>query len=184
MEALATRIHPLKYKNKDAAEKLIRYITRTRAYELDEKARELILWGTASGYHYHMPIHELINQFIFIQNYYNAKSYLMCHYSIRIRPETMQRINNNYYAIADYGVACCNYIYSLGFQSCFAIHHSKDKGVHIHLAINTAKFTSEHKLRQYPKEIKKTIEYPLLKLLEAYLYQPTQFSSLDIEVIP
>ena len=172
MEALSIQINPWEYKNRKATELLLRYITRTR---YGENRKDLKLWGTPSGYHYHPPIETIINAFEYVQKKKGIQGSKMCHYVIRIRLETFQRMNNNLSALADYGVAACNYLFHMEYQCCFAIHDSKEKGLHIHFAINTAGFGTNGKLRQYPAEIQRTVKYPLLHMLDPYLY-----SSCDI----
>lgn len=175
MEALAIQINPYQFHNKDAAERLLRYITRTR---LLEDRTDLKVWGTVAGYHYHPPIAEIIHEFEYVQKKKAITGSRMCHYVIRIRPETFQRMNNNLNALADYGVVCCNYLFNMQYQCCFAIHDSVEKGLHIHLAINTASFGLNGKLRQYPAEIQRTIKYPLLHILDPYLYTTGSFAEL------
>lgn len=173
MEPLAIQINPFKYKNLDAPEKLIRYITRTRPNE--NRADELLLWGTASGYSYHIPVEELIFEYSFILQKYRVTRSKMCHYVIRLRPEHFQCMNNNLFTLGNYAVECCNYLMSLGHQTCFAIHHSNDDGLHIHFAINSVNYRTGKKLRQYPAEIYKTVEHPLISLMDKYLYHTSSF---------
>lgn len=176
MEVIAIQLKRLQYKNTDSAEKLIRYITRTRKNE--DRANELLLWGHSSGYTYPKTVEELIHEFETIQKHYHSLNSLMCHYSIRLRPTLFEKMDNNIYTLGDYAVECCNYLFNLGHQSVFAIHLSKEDGLHIHLAINSTNYRTGYKLRQYPKEIKKTVELPLLNLMNKYIYKPVSFSDV------
>lgn len=179
MGPLIIQLNRLKYVDPDSTENLIRYITRTRINE--DRADELLLWGTCSGYNYQIPVEEVIYQFRYIQFKYQAKSSLMCHYVIRFWPSILNSMGNDLYKLGNYAVDCCNYIFNMGHQSCFAIHSSKDKGVHIHLAINSVNFRTGKKLRQFPKEIQKNLEIPLKNLLIPYTrHQITVDSLIDL----
>ena len=122
-----------------------------------------------------MPIEELIFEYNYILDRYKVTGSKMCHYVIRLRPEHFQRMNNNIYTLGNYAVECCNYLLAIGHQTCFAIHLSEDDGLHIHLAINSVNYRTGKKLRQYHKEIYQTVERPLIKLMDKYLYQVSSF---------
>jgi len=180
MEPIIINIHPREYKNYDATESLIRYITRTRHDETIEKRKELLLWGHNAGYIYPKSIETLICEFEFVQRIYKAKGTKMCHYTIRLRQEHFQKLDCNMQRVADYGVACCNYIFFMGHQSCFAIHTSKEEGLHIHLAINNINYINGKPLCQYPKEIYKTIERPLIEIFNKHAYIHTNFNQYGV----
>lgn len=177
MEPLLIQVKKFEYKNTNAPEKLIHYITRTREYE--DRQNELLLYGGPSGYTYQIPVDEVIKQFKYVQKFYGAKGSLMCHYVIHISQEAYQRMNNNICILGNYATECCQYLAQMGHQSCFAIHNSPKDRLHIHLAINTTNYTTGYKLRQYHTEVKKNIEYPLSKLLEKYTYTHVDFVGID-----
>ena len=176
MEAIAIQLNRHKYKNLDSPEKLIRYITRTRLKE--DRANELLLWGHSAGYTYPKPVENVIHEIKFIQKSYHARGSLMCHYVIRLRADTFAKLNGDIYTLGNYAVECCDYLLSIGHQSCFAIHHSKEDGLHIHLAINSVNYRTGYKLRQHPKAIKPTIELPLLQRLDKLVISVEDFSDL------
>ena len=167
INGLMIQLNKLEFKNKDATENLIRYITRTRTNE--DKQHELVAYGCNFGSIYLKPIEQIISEYTFIQNYYAATGSLMCHYVIRITPDTFNRMNRNIHSLCCYATECCNFIFSHGHQACFAIHDNGDLCPHIHLAINTINYTNGHKLRQYPAEIRMNLEQPLLAILNRYL---------------
>ena len=173
MEALAIQINCHKYKNLDSPEKLIRYITRTRGNE--DKADDLLLWGHPAGYTYPKTVEDIIYEIKYVQKGYKTHGSLMCHYVIRLRADTFDKMNGSIYTLGNYAVECCNHLFNLGHQSCFAIHQSSDQGLHIHLAINSVNFRNGHKLRQYPKEIRPVVEIPLLQCLEKYIVSVESF---------
>ncbi|MBQ3545379.1 MAG: relaxase/mobilization nuclease domain-containing protein [Lachnospiraceae bacterium] len=170
---LTIQINKLEYKNKDAANNLIRYITRTRPNE--DRRNELITYGTVWGNNFNKPIEHVIREFEYIQQQYGTTGSLMCHYCIHISPSAYEAINNDLSKLIDYSKECCEYLFNLGFQCCYAIHYSETERLHIHLAINTTNFNTGYKLRQFPAEIKKTIEIPLTKLYEKYTYNCSNF---------
>jgi len=176
MEILMINVNKFEYKNKDSANKLIRYITRTRPDE--DRANELLSYGFTYGNGYMKPIDHVIKEFEYIHNYYSAEGCLMCHYVMQISDRIFTRMNNDLKLLDAYAQECCRYIMEMGHQVCYAIHYSKEDRLHIHFAINAINFMTGHKLRQYPAELKKTIEYPLNDLI--YKYFPDRYaSSLD-----
>lgn len=175
LRPLFIQINKLEYKNVDAANNLIRYITRTRPNE--DKRNELLAYGSVFGDNFNKPIEHVIREFEHIQQQYGTKGSLMCHYCIHISPTTYAAINNDFSRLTEYARECCEYFFDLGYQSCYAIHYSETERLHIHLAINTTSFRNGYKLRQYPTELKKNIEFPLTKLFEKYIYCQSDFSS-------
>lgn len=166
-------INSLKFQNKDAAENLIRYITRTR--EEEYRRDDLLLYGSSSGYTYHKPVDHIIQEFEYIQKFYKAKGALMCHYVIQISPQNYARMNNDINTLGNFATECCRYLFQMGHQACFAIHYPQGGKLHIHLAINTVNFNTGYKIRQYPAEIKKNIEIPIQNIFKNYTYQQSIF---------
>ena len=161
------QLNRFEYKNDDSAEYVIRYITRTRKNE--DRAHELLSYGSYHGFMYQKPVEEIISEFEFIQNQYRTEGSLMCHYVILVNPELFAKMNNDIYRLNAYASACCKYIFDMGYQTCYAIHNSADKKLHIHLAINTTNYMSGSKLRQYYKEVNKNIEKPLSNLAASFI---------------
>ena len=179
MEPLMIQVQKFQFKNLDCTSNLIRYITRTRTPE--PKSNELLMYGFCFGNNYQKPIETVIHEFEFIQKFYKAKGSLMCHYVIHISPELFAHMNNDIGILGNYGHECCQYLFNLGHQACFAIHYSAKQKLHIHLAINAVNFTTGYKLRQYPSEIKKTVEYPLKKIAEKYSILQKTFTDIYVE---
>lgn len=159
------QLHRGKYKTKKSISNVIRYITRTRPNE--DRAYELVLYGTNHGYHYQKTPEQIITEFEFVQKYTYTTGSRLCHYIIQISPDYFnETLNGDIYALADTTVQCCNYVFGLGHQTCFAIHNVPTKdGLHIHLVINTINFITGKKLNQYPRDIYNTIEKPLSEIL-------------------
>ncbi len=166
MKPLMINIKKFEYQNKDAAEGLIRYITRTR--ENEDRAHELLSYGFTSGYVYQKPIANIIKEFEYVHNVYKSDGCLMCHYVIHISDELFACMGKNLNLVNAYATECCNYLFHMGHQCCFAVHFTPKDRLHFHLAINRVNFTNGSKLRQYPSESKKAIEIPLCSLIEKY----------------
>ena len=167
MMPLMIQLNKFEYKNDDSAEYVIRYITRTRKNE--DRAHELVSYGSYHGFIYQKPVEEIVSEFEFIQDQYGTEGSLMCHYVILVKPELFAQMGNDVYRLNAYASACCKYIFDLGYQTCFAIHNSCEKNLHIHLAINTTNYMNGNKLRQYYKEIHKNLEKPLSNLAASFI---------------
>lgn len=159
MELLTINIDKLQFCNADAANNLIRYISRTRINE--DRRHELLSFGF--NYPYPKPVEQIIHEFEYIQDYYHSDGCLMCHYCLRFPLTVDPRFKNNIHRINAFAQDCCLFIFNMGHQCCYAVH-TKDEDtddIHIHLAINTVNFMTGKKLRQYYKEIHNTVEKPL-----------------------
>lgn len=167
--ALPIQLNRGKYTEPQSTGNAIRYISRTRANET--RADELLLWGTSHGYIYPKSPEIVISEFLYVQKYYKQKGSQICHYVLLLSLDTCSRMNNDIYTIGNYAVACCQYfLYTLGHQSCFAIHNSATGKLHIHFILNATNYWTGRKLRQYHKEVYHTIEKPMLDILEPFIY--------------
>lgn len=178
---LFTRLNKYQYRNKDSIESVIRYITRTRPDE--DRANELIAYGSAAGCPYFKSPDEIIAEFKYIsQGSYKTQGSLLVHYSIAISDFLFSRMNSSYQNLAASMVECCRYIHDLGYQSCFAIHVSQMHKLHVHLVISTTNFRTGKKLNQYPKSLKISLENPLTKIImryaRAYGFFPPELSQI------
>jgi len=154
MQVLMINFKKLQYKNTDSAEKLIRYITRTR--ENEDRRNELLGYGLNYGTAHHIPIEELIRQFEFVQKYHASKGSLMCHYTMPISTKLYDYyFEHDLRRLHNYAQMCCQHIFNMGHQVCYAVHQSASEQLHIHFAINAINFCTGQKIRQYPVEIKK-----------------------------
>ncbi len=112
---LITQLNPREYKNKDAAKKVIEYISRTR--ENEDRYCELICFGDAAGYNHNKAPAQTIAEFQFIHNTLLRKpGSRMMHFSIKVTLEDFRRLNNDFNRLADYAVDCCRYILNLGYR--------------------------------------------------------------------
>ena len=177
MKILMIQLNKFEFTNKDSAENLIRYITRTR--ENEDRLHELLWYGSYHGFFYQKPVEEMIAEFEYVQKIYGTKGSLMCHYVSHISPEVFADMNNDLNILNTYATACCKYIWNMGHQICYAIHYSAEYKLHIHFAINTTNYKNGHKLRQYYREIHNTIEKPLDDLLSDYTIYRRTVTSFD-----
>ena len=128
------------YTNKDAVEKVIRYITRTRYNE--NKANELIKVG-AAGINCLSTINEMIRHIEYVQEIYQIKrrgGRRIVHEVYSFSEQEFRELNNDYGYIDMIAREISYYYYCMGHQVVYAIHYSQHKKVHIHFAINTINF--------------------------------------------
>lgn len=172
-------LQPRQFKNKDAIENLIRYITRTRPNE--DRRAELITYGAPSGCPCYKSPEQLINEFKYISKSSYTKGSLALHYTVLISDYAFNRMNNSMDRLAQCMVECCQYIFlNLGHQCCFAIHYSQKKKLHVHIAINATNYRTGRKFNQYPKAIKSSLEWPLEQIITRYTYIHCDLSLLDL----
>lgn len=127
------------YTNKDAVEKVIRYITRTRKNETERNS--LISVGSM-GISYYMSSEIMIHQMEMVQNVYDIDKRggrRIAHEVFLLSSEDLFLLGCNYALIYDMAFAMSSHYYQQGHQVVFAIHKDKDR-VHIHFAINTINF--------------------------------------------
>lgn len=124
------------YQNTDAVPNVIRYITRTRRNE--DREKELIAWGSYNTLNMGDP-EFVIKQFLDVQRCYGLKNrggIRMVHHTFNLKAEEFYLMGNNPGVLYQFAMKCCSYYDARGHQVCFAMHESKEKGVHIHFAVN------------------------------------------------
>jgi hypothetical protein len=165
MELLTINLSKRQFTNENATENLIRYITRTR---LNEDRRHELL---SCGYNYasNKTVEEVIREFEFVQNWHKSKDCMMIHYVLRFPPDVKKAFKNNLIALDCFAQECCRYLFSIGHQTCYAIHLQDVDDLHVHLAINAVNYKTGNKLRQYYREISKTVEKPLKEICNCYI---------------
>ena len=168
------QISPREYKNRDAISSTIKYITRTREHET--KADHLICWGDHSGYHHGKTPAQTIAEFEYLHyGIFHKTGSSLLHFSIKPYPTEFQQLGSDFNRLANYAVACCQYIYTLGYQCCFAIHCAPGVDVHIHLVMSSVSYQEEYKFSQYPTNVYNMIEKPLIDLFYRHLYSYSSF---------
>ena len=130
------------FKNKNATENLIRYVTRTRPGE--SRLNELMLYGVLGAADY-APIEVVINQFITVQYLYPRE---VCRhmYHFVYCPEDIELkfLYQNPSLAARIALDQASFFYNLGHQIVYAIHDDPEKRLHIHYAVNAVNFRDFH----------------------------------------
>lgn len=137
------------YKNADAIENVIRYITRTRKNE--DRRDELIAWG-GMGIGYYASPELVIEQFHYVQDVFGISKggRKLYHETLNITEKEFEWLGNDYGRIYQAAVKCAELYYMNGYQVVFAIHdakkkHGLNKGVHIHFVVNAVNFMTGKK---------------------------------------
>ncbi|MDE7176345.1 MAG: relaxase/mobilization nuclease domain-containing protein [Lachnospiraceae bacterium] len=140
-----------RYTNRDAVEKVIRYITRTRPME--DRANELITWGGMGIATYQTP--ELaIEQFCHLQTAHGIASRggsRIFHEVLGIKEEEFAKLGYDYDRVCQIAMNCAKYYYAMGHQVIYAIHHAKGdcqsrtQSLHIHFVVNAINFLTGNK---------------------------------------
>ena len=130
------------YINSDAIENTLRYITRTRVNE--DRKYELIMFGSPNvlidGEN---GIAKAIEEFTTVQRYYHGfyiKGPKVYHEVLRLSAEESELFMHNTALLDSYALACSRIYAELGFQVVYAVHFSKDKGLHIHFICNAVSY--------------------------------------------
>ena len=129
------------YKNKDAVESVIRYISRTR-YN-DPRRNELIGVGGA-GINGFASVEDIIQQFLDVQNIYGIKErqgrrvvHLIYSFSDQ---EFSDLMHQNFELINLIARDISSFLFQKGFQVFYGIHYDPEKHAHIHFAINSINY--------------------------------------------
>lgn len=154
------------YKNDDAIEKVIRYITRTRHWE--NRAEELISCG-GSGVTFRYGVEDLICQMQYTQDFYKIEDRggrRLGHEVFSFDDEDFKLIlDSDYRAVEQIAQEVCDYYFSKGFEAVYAIHYDDEKHVHFHVAYNYVSYMDGRKYKSCREDmIEKHLVY-----LNAYL---------------
>lgn len=142
------------YKNDDAVEKVIRYITRTRF--LEDRAGELICCG-GSGITFRYGMEYIIHQMKQTQDLYNIEDRggrRLGHEVFSFSDEDFKLVlDSDYRAVEQIAQEVCDYYFSKGFEAVYAVHYDTEKHVHIHVAYNYVSYLDGHKYRSRREDI-------------------------------
>ena len=143
------------YKNEDAVEKVIRYITRTRWNE--SQGNELIGYGGA-GVSIGAPVEVLIGEFVKVQKIYNiTQGRRIIHEVYSLADNDFELLNKDYALVDLLGRQLSAYYFALGYQVVYAVHWDMSKHVHIHIATNTVNFRTYKKFHSGGEDFKQRI---------------------------
>lgn len=133
------------YKNPDAIEKVIRYITRTRWYE--NRRHELIKIGGA-GFDVNAPVDVIIYQFLVVQNTFNINSRggrRLIHEVYSFNDEEFKALNCDFALVDLIARDISAYFFNKGFQILYGIHYEETKRCHIHIMVSSINFLTGKK---------------------------------------
>lgn len=142
------------YSNKDAVEKVLRYITRTR--EGEDREGNLITYG-AVGVDYHHSVDNMIQQFRYVQHVFGINrrgGRRMYHEVLNLKDCELERLGRNQEMLWWVGMECCQVYFQMGYQAVFAAHWEPEKRCHIHFAVNSINFQNGLKWHTTLPEIK------------------------------
>ena len=142
------------YKNDDAIEKVIRYITRTR--HMEDRIGELICCG-GSGVSFNYGVDYIIHQMQTTQDFYNIndrRGRRLGHEVFSFSDEDFELVlDSDYRAVDHIAQEVCDYYFSKGFEAVYAVHYDEEKHVHIHVAYNYVSYLDGHKYRSRRDDI-------------------------------
>lgn len=133
------------FKNTDAVENLIHYITRTRGNE--NRAGDLVTYGAAGACCY-QSAEDIIQQFKYVQNTYrinSRKGRRMYHEILTLFDHEAGWLNYDPVWFWRVGTECCQVYFQMGFQAVFAVHYEESKHYHFHFAVNSISFIDGRK---------------------------------------
>lgn len=137
-----------KYKNKDAVENVIRYITRTRVNESQEKASELVSYG-GRGVSADSP-ENVIMEMEKVQEAYNKKSGRRVYHEFYLLNDSdFESMGMDYETVQKFAHACAGYYYNRGYQVEYAVHKSHTYHIHIHFVYNSVSSVDGRKVKDY-----------------------------------
>ena len=133
------------YTNPDAVERLIRYITRTRANE--NRAGDLVCYGAWGAGYYNTP-EDIIRQFLYVQianKIASRQGRRMYHEVLNLYDCEAEMFHGDWEQLWYAGMECCQIYCDMGFQSVFAVHWEPDKHLHYHFAVNSVSYIDGRK---------------------------------------
>ncbi len=159
------------YSNKDAVEKVLRYITRTRFNEKDQHHLKAYGIFGAIGYG---SIDDIITEFENVLRIHSVTGRRLYHFVFNFTELEHAFLGKNYDLFYRIGYAQANWFFSQGYQTVFAVHDDIDKAVHIHYAVNAINFIDGHKLhidRQGTEQLNSTMNQLAINVYYSYTGQ-------------
>ena len=137
------------YSNKDAVEKVIRYVTRSRVNE--DRFDNLISYGGVGVNCFGRP-EEMITQFLYVQRIFNIESRggrRLYHEVFNLTQEDFCRLCLDLNQVNILAQTICSVYYQMGHQVVYAIHNEQEEHLHIHFVVNTINFITGRKWHEY-----------------------------------
>lgn len=136
------------YKNKDAVEKTINYITRNGKHM--DRASELRSYG-GRGVITDSP-EDIITGMKKVQQVYDIdrhESRRIYHEYYLLDDKDFEGMGKDFDTVDRFAYACAGYLYKKGFQVAYAVHQSENLHTHIHFVVNPINVKTGKKLQSY-----------------------------------
>lgn len=133
------------YKNPDAVELVIRYVSRTRTGE--KRQADLIAMG-GCGIPLVLGVDAIIRSFCYVQDFNRISKRggrRLYHEVYSFSDEDYMNLNCDIRKVEEIGRKICQSYYEQGFQSIYAIHYEPMKHLHIHIVVNAISFVTGKK---------------------------------------
>lgn len=134
-----SRYYKNNYTNQDAVARVIRYITRTRAYE---NKNDLLFYG-AVGATRTGSTDDIIQQFCYVQHVNGIErrgGKRIYHEVFNLLDEEVAWLGCSLELLWKFAMECARIYYEMGFQVVFAAHWEQGEHYHIHFAVNSISF--------------------------------------------
>lgn len=164
------------FSNEDAADKLIRYITRTRE---GEKYRDNLVSYRAFGAASCADIGETIRQFECVQKAHRVTNRRMYHFVFSFSDFEQAVLNKNYALVCSIANMQAYYFFQRGYQVVVAVHDDSERHLHIHFAVNAINFMNGRKCH-YNSEARDQLNVVMnriaIDVYQRYAAWPCQFN--------
>lgn len=126
------------YKNDDAVDNLIRYVTRTRP---NEDRRSELIYAGAFGAADHGPIDNVIFQFLYVQEIMRNQTNRKMYHFVYDLDSYEEAVFGNNLLLGIQAIRSQAYSFFVqGHQVVFAIHRKPEEGMHFHFAVNSVNY--------------------------------------------
>lgn len=139
---ILTRMVKGNYTNEDAVENVVRYVTRTRAYE--DRKKECLMCG-GKGVAVYQPVDFVIRQIEYVQKVFGIerrRGRRMYHETFSISEEEFVRMGRNVHVLYSFADQCAQYYFDAGYQVVYAVHGTSESNLHIHFAVSSINFVN------------------------------------------
>lgn len=141
-----------RYSNRDAVDKVIRYITRTRDNET--RLHDLQSYGGAGVGNYASP-KTMADRFKAVQNCHGIEyrgGRRVLHEVFSITDREFEDMGCGMAQADRLAMELCREYYVMGFQAVYAVHWELEKKLHIHFAVNAVSFVTGRKINTFWEE--------------------------------
>ena len=136
------------FTEKDATEKLLRYIFRQR--ENETRGQDVKAWGVWGAVSYTGTVEDIIFQFKRIQETYGkieANKRRMYHFIFSFSDNEINDFNDDVALYDQIARLQASIFWRMGFPTAYAVHFESGKRWHIHFAVNAVSYVTWKKFR-------------------------------------